>query len=154
MPIPLNSRKSPVQLRKRLIAAIARASNRPIDNTDTRNIVPLPEWMQSRSFPAQSPPEIAPVLAATDAVLGFPVVNEDLSNEDLVNVMRGEANLDASNLGAWQEVVPRRLARSNRFSSQASPAVPGRKSPRILHLSDVNSPVSFSAMTSSTSGGG
>ena len=103
MPIPLNPRKSPVLLRKRLIAAIAVASNRPIDNTDTQNIVPLPEWMQSRSLPAQSPPEIAPALAVTDAAIGFPFVNEDLSDEDMVNTdERGEANSDASNLSAWQ----------------------------------------------------
>ena len=66
--------------------------------------------------------------------------------------MRGESIVNASeNLSAWQEVVPQRLARSNRLSSQASPAMSGRKSPRILHLSDVNSPMSFAAMTSSTS---
>ena len=63
MPIPLNPRKSPVQLRKRLISAIAAAGNRTTDSTETRNIVPLPAWMQpivypledtSRSLPAQS----------------------------------------------------------------------------------------------------
>ena len=78
-----------------------------------RNLPPQipPESVAASSTPrpAQSPPEIAPVLAATDAALGFPFVNEDLSKEDMVD-------LDASNLGAWQEVVPRRLARSNRLS--------------------------------------
>ena len=98
MPIPLNPRKSPVRLRKRLIAAIAAASNRPIDSTDTRNIVPLPAWMQSRSLPAQSPPEIAPALAVsiTDAAIGLPFVNEDLTA-----VMSGE---NATNDDAWQTV--------------------------------------------------
>ena len=66
--------------------------------------------------------------------------------------MRGESIVNVNeNLSAWQEVVPRRLARSNRLSSQASPAMSGRKSPRILHLPDVNSPMSFAVMTSSTS---
>ena len=74
-----------------------------------------------------------------------------MSDEGIVNTMRGEENFDASNLGAWQEVVPRRLARSNCLSSQSSPAMSGRKSPRILHLCDVNSPVPYAVMTSSTS---
>ena len=83
--------------------------------------------------------------------ISYASVVQPLSDEDIVNTMRGEESFDASNLGAWQEVVPRRLARSNRLSSQASSAKPGRKSPRILHLSDVNSPVPYAVMTSSTS---
>ena len=100
--------------------------------------------------PAQSPPEVAPAFSApgiASAVVSLPV-----NEEELLSTMRGESIVNASeNLRAWQEVVPRRLARSYRSSSQASPAMSGRKSPRILHLSDVNSPMSFAVMTSSTS---
>ena len=100
MPIPLNPRKSPVQLRKRLIFAIAAAGNRTTDRTEKRNIVPLPAWMQpivypledtSKSLPAQSPPEIAPALAVSiaDAAIELPIVNEDLraamSGENVTN---------------------------------------------------------------------
>ena len=103
----------------------------------------------SVSRPAQSPPEIASAIApgVTNASVALP-----LSDEEMINAMRGEVTHDASNLSAWQEVVPRRLARSNRISSQASPAMSGKKSPRILHLSDVNSPVPYPVLTSSTSG--
>ena len=145
MPIPLNPRKSPVQLRKRLIAAIAAASNRPIDSTDTRNIFPLPAWMQSRSLPAQSPPEIAPALAVsiTDAAIGLPFVNED-SRAD----MSGE-NVTIDD--AWQTVLPKRFTKRSRQLDQAAEELPAQAAKRILHLSDVNSPMSFSVMTSSTS---
>ena len=73
-----------------------------------RNLPPQipPESVAASSTPrpAQSPPEIA---LATAQEVSFASVTELLSDEDMVNTMRGEANSDASNLGAWQEVVPR-----------------------------------------------
>ena len=83
------------------------------------------------SRPTQSPHEVAPAIFAPG--IAAAVVFLPVNDEELLSTMRGEMNVDASNLSAWQEVVPRRLARSNRLSSQASPAKPGRKSPRILH---------------------
>ena len=101
------------------------------------------------SRPAQSPPEVAPAIFAPGVIAA--VVSMPINDEELSSAMRGEVNVATDNLSAWQEVVPRRLARSIRLSSQASPAMSGERTQRVLHLSDVNSPLSYSAVTSSIS---
>ena len=99
----------------------------------------------SVSRPAQSPPEVALANLAPGVIAAS--VALPMSDEEIVDAMR-EVIDDADNLSAWQEVVPRRLARSIRLSSQASPAMSGRKTKSILH---VNSPLSYPAVTSSIS---
>ena len=93
------------------------------------------------SRPAQSPPEVAPAIFAPG--IAAAVVSMPVNDEELLSTMRGEVDNATDNLSAWQEVVPRRLVSRNRLSSQASSAMSWRKSPRILHLSDVNSPLPY-----------
>ena len=104
---PMNSRKSPVLLRKR-IPSVSEVPGKVVGTeVQKRKVLPLPDWMQPpvyplevamRPRPAQSPPEIAPAFVVPVSVVAsvMPVVNDELRN-----VMEGEI---VQNVDAWQTV--------------------------------------------------